>query len=231
MNNLPIYIYYSPLSFFLFWPVIYFFFNGKRYNSLRGSASLFNYNKCMVIICPQLTLADFTARVAPHTLGRHLKTPVFVSNICLNHQTKPCPYLQEASSVQREQMAPHNGTVSPPVCPVPQHPTDELANSHVDIIPQKMHTINPIVTDNPPNLCKYFGEKRLHLWPNVLKVSSNITVFFIWAAVSEFEAVGVKSLSNTRYWEFTRRPPFLSDSLPLLLESLSKHIAVSPGSS
>lgn len=117
----------------------------------------------MVIICPQLTLADFTACFEQHTLGRHLKTPVFVSNICLNHQTKPCPYLQEASSVQREQMAPHNGKVSPPVRPVPQHSTDELANSHVDDIPQKMHTMHPMITDNSPNLCKYFGEKCPHL--------------------------------------------------------------------
>lgn len=72
MNNLPIYIYYSLLSFFLFWPVTFFFFNGKRYNSLRGSASLFNYNKCMVIICPQLTLADFHRM---HRAAHSRKTP------------------------------------------------------------------------------------------------------------------------------------------------------------
>lgn len=211
---------------------MFFFFyysNGKRYNSFRGSGSLFNYNKCIIVICPQSTLEDFATLFALHTPKRHLKTPIFVSNICLNHQTKPCPYLQEALSVERQQMAPQNCTVSPPVCLIPQCSTDDLANSHVDIIPQWctlliqliliIHLISATSLEKTPaSLSKCDESEQQHCkdW-----------AVFLWAMVSELEAVGVKSLTNTRYWEITRRPLFLSNSLPLLLESHSEHIALS----
>lgn len=132
VNNLPIFIIHC-IRFSSSGP--FFFFLMEKYNSLRGSGSLFNYNKCMVVICPQSTLADFTALFALQTPKRHLKnTP-----LCFKYLLKPPDKTLPLSTRGFERAKRANGSSEEQFrrwCVRFLSVLDDLANSHVDIIPQ-----------------------------------------------------------------------------------------------